>query len=201
MFMDRTRNDVLVFATWNEHKVAEVQALLGGRCDVVSLREVRFPDDLPEERATLEGNALQKARFAHRVLGGVPCFADDTGLEVAALGGEPGVRSARFAGEERDEAANTRLLLERLAGVRDRRARFRCVMALVGRGREFLFEGVVEGVILEEGRGTGGFGYDPVFLPDGFGETFGEMTAGAKNALSHRGRAAEEMVRFLDGWW
>ena len=191
---------LLVFATGNEHKVEEVRALMGEGLkeafEVVSLREIGCRDELPEEQETLEGNALQKARWV-KARYGMDCFADDTGLEVEALGGEPGVRSARYAGEGHDAGANTRKLLARMEGVENRRARFRTVIALLLGGREYLFEGTVEGVITPETRGTGGFGYDPVFQPDGFENTFGELGAEVKNDVSHRGMAVRRLVAFL----
>ena len=191
---------LLVFATGNEHKVEEVKALMKGdlekEFEVVSLREIGCRDELPEEQETLEGNALQKARWV-RERYGLDCFADDTGLEVEALGGEPGVRSARYAGEGHDAGANMRKLLVRMAGVENRRARFRTVIALLLGGREYLFEGTVEGEIMRETRGAGGFGYDPVFRPEGFDGTFGELDAEVKNRVSHRGMAVGRLVSFL----
>lgn len=191
---------LLVFATGNEHKVEEVKALMRGdlakEFEVVSLREIECRDELPEEQETLEGNALQKARWV-RDRYGLDCFADDTGLEVEALGGEPGVRSARYAGEGHDAGANMRKLLVRMAGVENRRARFRTVIALLLGGREYLFEGTVEGEIMRETRGAGGFGYDPVFRPEGFDGTFGELDAEVKNRVSHRGMAVGRLVSFL----
>ena len=191
---------LLVFATGNEHKVEEVKALMKGdlekEFEVVSLREIGCRDELPEEQDTLEGNALQKARWV-RERYGLDCFADDTGLEVEALGGAPGVRSARYAGEGHDAGANMRKLLVRMAGVENRRARFRTVIALLLGGREYLFEGTVEGEIMRETRGAGGFGYDPVFRPEGFDGTFGELDAEVKNRVSHRGMAVGRLVSFL----
>lgn len=188
----------LVFATNNAHKLSEFRAIAGTELSVVSLGDIGCTDDIPETGATLEENALQKAHWvADRY--GCACFADDTGLEVAALGGEPGVHSARYApGTDHDAAANTRHLLGKLAGRSDRRARFRTVIALVRPdGSEHLFEGTVEGEILTEAAGTGGFGYDPVFRPTGWERTFAEASAEEKNAVSHRGRATRRFIEFL----
>ncbi len=184
----------LVLCTGNPGKVAEMRALLPDGIDLLSLRDVELPDDLPETGETLEANALQKARYAFGS-SGIPCLADDTGLEVAALGGAPGVYSARYAGEAKDPLANMAKLLRELEGRTDRRARFRTVLALVDADGERTFEGQVSGVITVQAMGTGGFGYDPIFLPEGSALTFAQMEPGSKNALSHRGRA---MCRFLD---
>ncbi len=191
----------LVFATNNAHKLREVRQILGDAFDVVSLAEIGCRDDIPETEPTLEGNALLKARWvASRY--GCACFADDTGLEVEALGGAPGVRSARYAASEgeqgHDSKANMLLLLRNLGGVADRRARFRTVMALVREnGEELTVSGIVEGRIIEVPRGTDGFGYDPVFIPDGDTRTFAEMPAHDKNAVSHRRRATEALLKVL----
>ena len=191
----------LVFATNNAHKLREGRQILGDAFDVVSLAEIGCRDDIPETEPTLEGNALLKARWvASRY--GCACFADDTGLEVDALGGAPGVRSARYAASEgeqgHDSKANMLLLLRNLRGVVDRRARFRTVMALVREnGGELTVSGIVEGRIIEVPRGTDGFGYDPVFLPDGDTRTFAEMPADDKNAVSHRRRATEALLKAL----
>ena len=167
-----------------------------GEMELVGLTDLGQTAPLPETADTLQGNALQKARFvkAHY---GYDCFADDTGLEVEALGGAPGVYSARYAGEDCDSAANVRKLLAVLADAPNRRARFRTVIALVMDGREHLFEGVVTGRIATEGHGTGGFGYDPVFVPDGYDRSFAELSADEKNAISHRGQAVRRLVEFL----
>ena len=191
----------LVFATNNAHKLQEVRQILGDAFEVVSLEEIGCRDDIPETEPTLEGNALLKARWvASRY--GCSCFADDTGLEVEVLGGAPGVRSARYAASEgepgHDSEANMLLLLKNLLGVADRRARFRTVMALVrDNGEEVTVSGRVEGKIIEAPRGTDGFGYDPVFVPEGDTRTFAEMTAEEKNAVSHRRRATEALLRVL----
>ncbi|MDR0765399.1 MAG: RdgB/HAM1 family non-canonical purine NTP pyrophosphatase [Odoribacteraceae bacterium] len=185
-----------VFATGNRHKLEEARAILGGRVEIVSPADLGYAGDIPEEQETLEGNALQKARHVHGLFG-ADCFADDTGLEVAALGNAPGVRSARYAGESRDPLANTRKVLRLMEGVTRREARFRCVIALILDGKEYLFEGIVEGEILERPAGDGGFGYDPVFRPRGHEESFALMPASLKNEISHRGRALRALERFL----
>ena len=188
----------LLFATNNAHKLAEVQAVLGPEYELVTPRDCGVTEEIPETQPTLEGNALQKARYL-RERTGLDCFADDTGLEVAALDGAPGVRSARYATDGHDFAANNRLLLANLRGAADRRARFRTVVALLRSGEEHLFEGIVEGRIIECERGCEGFGYDPLFVPDGFGRTFAEMSADEKNAVSHRARAVRRLADYLHG--
>lgn len=186
----------IIFATNNAHKLSEVQAVLGDRFRLVTLAECGITEEIPEDAPTLEGNALQKARYVHGRTG-ADCFADDTGLEVDALDGAPGVHSARYATDGHDFAANNRLLLRNLAGAADRSAHFRTVIALILDGREYLFEGRVDGRIAESEAGCGGFGYDPLFVPEGFDKTFAEMGAGEKNAISHRGRAVRRLVEFL----
>ena len=186
----------IIFATNNAHKLSEVQAVLGDAFELITLRECGITEDIPETAPTLEGNALQKARYVYEKTG-ADCFADDTGLEVDALCGAPGVHSARYATDGHDFAANNRLLLKNLEGVENRSAHFRTVIALILDGEEYLFEGRVEGVIATEESGCGGFGYDPLFVPSGEIITFAEMSAEAKNAISHRGRAVAELVKFL----
>lgn len=186
----------IIFATNNAHKLSEVQAVLGDRFRLVTLAECGITEEIPEDAPTLEGNALQKARYVHERTG-ADCFADDTGLEVDALDGAPGVHSARYATDGHDFAANNRLLLRNLAGAADRSAHFRTVIALILDGREYLFEGRVDGRIAESEAGCGGFGYDPLFVPEGFDKTFAEMGADEKNAISHRGRAVRRLVEFL----
>lgn len=186
----------IVFATNNAHKLSEVQAVLGDRFRLVTLAECGITEEIPEDAPTLEGNALQKARYVYERTG-ADCFADDTGLEVDALDGAPGVHSARYATDGHDFAANNRLLLRNLAGAADRRAHFRTVIALILDGREYLFEGRVDGRIAVSEAGCGGFGYDPLFVPEGFDKTFAEMGADEKNAISHRGRAVRRLVEFL----
>ena len=186
----------LIFATNNAHKLGEVQALLGDAFELVTLRECGITEDIPETADTLEENALQKARYVYEKTG-MDCFADDTGLEVDALGGAPGVHSARYATDGHDFAANNRLLLKNLEGITDRTARFRTVIALILDGVEYTFEGRVEGTIATAESGSEGFGYDPLFVPSGEIITFAQMSAEAKNAISHRGRAVAKLVNFL----
>ena len=188
----------IIFATNNAHKLSEVQALLGDKFHLVTLRDCGITEDIPETASALEGNASQKSHYLYDRVG-KNCFADDTGLEVEALGGEPGVRSARYATDGHDFEANNRLLLKNLEGVANRKARFRTVISLILDGEEHLFEGVVEGRITEREAGCGGFGYDPLFIPDGYDCTFAEMSADEKNAISHRGRAVQKLVEFLKG--
>ena len=187
----------IVFATNNAHKLREVQQTVGDKFEIVSLRECGVVEDIPENEPTLEGNALAKARYIYSRTG-LSCFADDTGLEVDALGGEPGVRSARYATDGHDDEANKRLLLERMEGKENRGAQFRTAMALILDGEEYLFEGVVRGEILTQECGNGGFGYDPLFAPEGHRESFAEMSAEEKNAISHRGRAVRKLAEFLN---
>lgn len=186
----------IVFATNNAHKLDEVRQVVGDKFALVSLRECGIVEDIPENEPTLEGNALAKARYIYARTG-ADCFADDTGLEVDALGGEPGVRSARYATDGHDDEANKRLLLERLQGVENRAAQFRTAVALIMGGKEYLFEGIVRGRIATEQHGEGGFGYDPLFVPEGYDRTFAQMSAEEKNAISHRGRAVRKLAEFL----
>lgn len=186
----------IVFATNNAHKLDEVRQVVGDKFTLVSLRECGIVEDIPENEPTLEGNALAKARYIYERTG-ADCFADDTGLEVDALGGEPGVRSARYATDGHDDEANKRLLLERLQGVENRAAQFRTAVALIMGGKEYLFEGIVRGQIATEQHGEGGFGYDPLFVPEGYDRTFAQMSAEEKNAISHRGRAVRKLAEFL----
>jgi XTP/dITP diphosphohydrolase len=186
----------IVFATNNAHKLDEVRQVVGEKFEIVSLRECGIVEDIPENEPTLEGNALAKARFIYERTG-FNCFADDTGLEVDALGGEPGVRSARYATDGHDDEANKRLLLERLQGEENRAAQFRTAVALILGGKEYLFEGIVRGEIALEQHGEGGFGYDPLFFPEGGDLTFAQMSSEEKNAISHRGRAVRKLAEFL----
>lgn len=186
----------IVFATNNAHKLSEVAQVVGDKFELVTLRECGITEDIPENEPTLEGNALAKARYVYSRTG-LNCFADDTGLEVDALNGEPGVRSARYATDGHDDEANKRLLLERMQGVENRAAQFRTAVALIVDGKEYLFEGIVRGDIACEEHGAGGFGYDPLFLPEGGALTFAEMSAKAKNEISHRGRAVRKLAEFL----
>lgn len=186
----------IVFATNNAHKLSEVRAVLGEGFELVTLREVGITEDIPETGATLDENASQKAHYVYERTG-LDCFADDTGLEVEELNGAPGVRSARYATEGHDFAANNSKLLHELEGKTNRRARFRTVISLIRGGVEQQVEGIVKGCIATEEAGCGGFGYDPLFVPDGHTVTFAEMSADAKNAISHRGRAVAELVKLL----
>mgnify|MGYP003290043714 CR=1 FL=1 len=186
----------LVFATNNRHKLDEVRAIVGDRVEVLSLSDINCTDDIPETADTLQGNALIKARHIYEKYG-FDCFADDTGLEVEALNGAPGVRSARYATDGHDFAANNRKLLRELEGVTNRKARFRTVISLIRSGVEQQVEGIVNGHIATEEAGCGGFGYDPLFIPEDKSVTFAEMTADQKNSISHRGRAVAELVKVL----
>lgn len=197
----KTMQKKLVFATNNRHKLDEIRAILGGRRQIISLEEAGCHADIPETADTLEENALQKAKWVYEHLG-CDCFADDTGLEVEALGGEPGVKSARYAqdngfGESHDSSANSALLLKKMEGIENRKARFRTAIALIINGRETIVEGIVRGTIATAPRGTDGFGYDPLFIPENSGKTFAEMTPDEKNAISHRRQATEALLRKL----
>ena len=187
---------LIVFATNNAHKLSEVTAMLGDTFAVKSLKDIDCFDELPEEQQTLEGNALQKARYVHDKYQ-VNCFADDTGLEVESLNSEPGVYSARYAGSDCISANNIDKLLEKMKGVTNRRARFRTVIALILDGQEMLFEGIVEGTIRTTRMGDGGFGYDSIFQPEGYDQSFGEMEPSLKNATSHRAVAIRNLVNQL----
>jgi XTP/dITP diphosphohydrolase len=187
----------ICFATNNQHKLYEVRAALPPEIEVLSLDEINCFEELPETSDTIEGNSLQKARYVNENFG-IACFADDTGLEVESLSGAPGVYSARFAGPQKSSDDNIRLLLHQLNGNDNRRAQFKTVITLVGlTPRPEVFEGIVKGTITQARRGTAGFGYDPVFLPDGFNVTFAEMDLNQKNSLSHRGLAVQKLVAFL----
>ncbi|MFN3850994.1 MAG: non-canonical purine NTP diphosphatase [Spirosomataceae bacterium] len=186
----------LCLATNNRHKIEELQAILGNKFELVTLEEIGCFDEIPETQPTMEGNSLQKAQYVYDHYG-VNCFADDSGLEVDALSGEPGVYSARYAGEERSHAKNIEKLLANLEGVEDRSAQFRAVITLILDGKINQFEGIVRGKIIDELRGNGGFGYDPVFVPEGYDKTFAEMTMDEKNPISHRGRSVAKLVEFL----
>lgn len=185
----------LIFATNNSHKLDEVRGILGEGWEVLSLKDIGCNEDIPETANTLQGNALQKARYVKEHYG-LDCFADDTGLEVTALGGQPGIHSARYAGDH-DSDANVTKLLKELKEKSDRSAQFRTVIALILNGQEILFEGIVKGQIATERRGTGGFGYDPVFMPEDFGLSFAEMGIEGKNTVSHRARAVKKLADYL----
>ena len=186
-----------VFATNNIHKLREVAAIVGHQIELLSLNDIGCHDDIPETSDTLEGNALLKARYVYERYH-TNCFADDTGLEVEALGGAPGVYSARYAGEGHNSEENIKKLLHELEGKDNRKARFRTVFALIINGKEHLFEGIVRGEIIARKRGTSGFGYDPVFVPEGFTQTFAEMSDGQTNKISHRALAVGKLCKFLN---
>jgi XTP/dITP diphosphohydrolase len=186
----------IVFATNNENKTKEIRNLLGNSFKLLDLKDVNFSEDIPESFPTLEENALFKARFINK-LTGMNVFADDTGLEIEALNGRPGVHSARFAGEHKDFQANIDKVLILMTGITNRNARFRTVIALIIDDAEFIFEGTVYGTILHERHGQHGFGYDPVFVPDGGNLSFAEMTLDEKNKISHRAKAFEKLKLFL----
>lgn len=187
----------LVFATNNPHKLEEIRAILGSKVEILSLADIGCDADIPETAETLEGNALIKAHYVYDNYK-LDCFADDTGLEVDALHGLPGVHTARYAYPDRhDPEANMIKLLEALRENNDRNARFRTVIALIEKGKEHLFEGVVEGVIAREKSGTQGFGYDPVFIPEGNCKTFAELGEDIKNTISHRARAVQKLAEYL----
>ena len=186
----------LIFATNNKHKIREISDLLDQNFSILGLAEVNITEDIPEDAETLEENALFKARYVHDKTG-MNVFADDTGLEVDALGGAPGVYSARYAGEGRSFDDNNVKLLGQMKNVENRSARFRTVIALILNGKEYLFEGTVEGEIIREGKGTGGFGYDPVFKALGSNMTFAEIPLSEKNKISHRAKAMRKLLAFL----
>lgn len=186
----------LVFATNNKHKLDEVRKITQGLVDILSLSEIDCHDDIAETADTLEGNALLKARYIKEHFG-YDCFADDTGLEVEALDKAPGVYSARYAGPEHDAQANMKKLLCEMQGKENRKACFRTVVALILDGKEYLFDGVINGQIITEKKGSAGFGYDPVFMPDGYTETFAELGDAVKNGISHRALAVNKLVTFL----
>lgn len=189
----------LVLASNNKHKLEEMRAILGNDIEILSLSDINCHDEIPEEQDTIEGNAMQKAHYIHDKFG-VDCFADDTGLEVECLGSEPGVYSARYAGEHPTFADNIAKLLANMDGKENRKARFRTAIALILNGEEHIFEGEVNGQIIKEYRGHNGFGYDPVFLPDGYSQTFAELPAEIKNKISHRGNAAKKLAEFLNNY-
>ena len=186
----------LCFATNNIHKLEEIQALLGNSFELITLAEIGCNEDIPEPFDTIAENSLEKARFVWDNFG-IDCFADDTGLEVRALNGEPGVKSARYAGSQRNADDNMELLLKNLSGFQDHSARFVTIITLVLKGQYTQFEGTVDGKIIFERRGQHGFGYDPIFVPDGYEKTFAEMTIQEKSKLSHRARAFSKLEKFL----
>lgn len=186
-----------IFATNNKHKIEEVSHILHDRYHIVSLKEIGFTDDIPETAPTIEGNASLKAWHIYKLYK-QDCFADDTGLEVEALNGEPGVYSARYAGETHDFSRNVDKLLVNLDGITNRKARFRTVVSLIMNGKELQFEGIINGSIISERKGVNGFGYDPVFVPDGYDITMAEMPPDLKNKISHRALAMQKMADYLE---
>ena len=186
----------LVFATNNAHKLEEVSTILGSKIELLSMKDINCNVDIPETADTLEGNALIKAKYIFNNYH-LDCFADDTGLEVEALNGAPGVYSARYAGDAHNSEANMQKLLSDLEGIENRKAQFRTVFALIIDGKDHLFEGIVKGVITKSRRGTSGFGYDPIFIPEGYTQTYAEMGNELKNKISHRALATNKLCKFL----
>lgn len=186
----------MIFATHNKHKLHEVSHLIGQQYQLICLDDAGITEDIPETASTLEGNAKLKARYVFEKTGS-NVFADDTGLEVEALDGAPGVISARYAGPDSNAANNLKKLMQAMNGITNRKARFRTVICLIKDGKEYLFEGTVEGHIAHETAGIEGFGYDPVFIPDGYSETFAQMPLSLKNTISHRSRAMQKLIGFL----
>ena len=186
----------LVFATNNKHKLEEIRQILNGRHEIVSLSAIGCHDDIPEDHETLEENALQKARYIKEHFG-YDCFADDTGLEVEALGKQPGVYSARYAGPAKDSVENMKKVLQEMTGISNRKACFRTVIALILNGQEYIFEGRIDGNILTKKHGEAGFGYDPIFQPEGYSVSFAEMPMDEKNKISNRGKATQKLAEFL----
>lgn len=186
----------LVFATSNPNKIREVNEMLLGGIDIVGLEDIGCYEDVPETSPTIEGNALQKARYVFEKYG-ANCFSEDTGLEVDALNGEPGVYTARYAGEQRNSDDNMAKVIANLAGKTNRGAQFKTVIALIIDGKEYTFEGIARGIISREKMGTEGFGYDPIFIPEGYETSFAQMNAAEKNKISHRGKAIRKLVAFL----
>lgn len=188
----------LVFATNNLHKLHEISNIEGLNVEIVCLKDIGFNEEIPEDFDTLEENALQKARYVHEKTG-LDCFADDTGLEIDSLDGRPGVFSARYAGEPGNSEENIKKVLFELSGKTNRAARFRTVIALIIDGQELIFEGIIEGELLTEKHGADGFGYDPIFRPTGYSESFAEMDLVMKNKISHRARAMRQLINYLLG--
>lgn len=186
----------LLFASSNEHKLAEINSILPHGFQLISLKEIHFHEEIPETADTIEGNAIQKATFLADKMN-IPCFADDSGLIVPSLNGEPGVYSARYAGPQRDANDNMDLVMSKLKQQSDRSAYFITVIALYIHHKVHLFEGKIDGTIIDEKRGSNGFGYDPIFVPNGSNKTFAEMTTEEKSALSHRGKALAKMTEYL----
>ena len=186
----------LIFATHNSNKAFEIQKLLPEHFQVLTLNDIDFQEEIPENEPTIEANSAFKAQFIFNKFN-LNCFADDTGLEIEALNGKPGVHSARYAGEERNSDANMNRVIDELSGIENRNARFKTVITLIINGDQHIFEGIVNGQIISEKRGTNGFGYDPIFIPENETRTFAEMNLSEKNKYSHRARALEKMIAFL----
>ena len=186
----------LVFATNNEHKLEEVTKIISDDFKILSLKDINCLEDIPETQDTIEGNASQKANYIYKKFN-VNCFADDTGLEIEALNGEPGVYSARYAGENCSFEDNVKKVLKKLEGKSNRKAQFKTVISLIIEGKEYQFEGIIKGTILKEEKGISGFGYDPIFQPIGYSKTFAELPAEEKNRISHRGIATKKLADFL----
>ena len=191
----------LVFATGNPNKIKEVAEILSNdsNFEIVPMSEIGVTEDIPETSPTIEGNALQKARYLHEGYQ-VNCFSEDTGLEIESLDGEPGVLTARYAGKERNADANMDLVLKKLTNKKNRKARFKTIIALIINDKEYTFEGIIEGHIAETKTGDGGFGYDPIFIPNGYNESFGVLDSSIKNEISHRGRAIKKLITFLQNY-
>lgn len=189
-------DNTLIFATGNPNKVKEVKAILDGHIEVKSMKEIGCTDDIPETSPTLEGNAILKANYLKEHYK-VDCFSEDTGLEIESLNGEPGVYSARYGGDNTNANKNMELVLSKLEGIENRKAQFRTVIALIQKGQTHLFEGIVKGHISTEKSGHQGFGYDPIFVPDGYDISFAEMDSNTKNKISHRGQAIRKLTHFL----
>lgn len=186
----------ICFATNNRHKISEIGQLIGSQISLASLKDIGCYEELPETTGTIEGNSKQKAEYVFRKYG-VPCFADDTGLEVASLNGQPGVDSAYYAGPQRSSEDNITLLLSNLSSFDNKSAQFKTVITFVDNSGAVQFTGIVKGVITDCARGTNGFGYDPIFVPDGYKSTFAEMTADGKSEISHRARATSQLIEWL----
>ena len=186
----------LIFATNNQHKVDEIKHIIGGKYTIITLQDAGITIDIPEPHPTITGNAEEKSKVIYE-LTGQNCFGEDTGLEVDALNGEPGVKSARYAGDDKNFSANTAKLLANLQGKTNRTAQFKTVISLVLEGKNYLFEGICKGVITEAPNGDGGFGYDAVFIPNGAQKTFAQMTMDEKNRYSHRRKATDQLIQFL----
>jgi XTP/dITP diphosphohydrolase len=187
----------ILFATSNKNKAIEIQKLIPEGFEILTLNDIDLQEEIPETSDTIEGNAMQKTNFILENFG-IDCFADDTGLEIEALNGEPGVYSARYAGGEKDSNKNMDLVLKKMEGISNRKARFKTIISLSLYNKSYLFEGIVEGIIRKDKAGNLGFGYDPIFEPENKGKTFAEMTTEEKNNISHRGRAFEKMIHFLN---